>query len=83
MYTICGSTAVIIMNGVGGILFKYNPMLPWLVLSLPLATIVCLIIIFNLICCNNESSEQLERQDDFDEDLSMTSSVLAASKTKF
>ena len=87
IYTICGSTAVILMNGVGGVLFKYSPMLPWLVLSLPLATIVCLIVLFNLVCCNNESSEATESSEElgqveFRDDISQTSSVLAASRGK-
>jgi len=50
IYTLCGSCAVITMNGLGGYLFKLNPVLPFMAVSLPAATLFFLITLINLIC---------------------------------
>jgi hypothetical protein len=51
IFTMCGSTAVIVVNGIGGWLFGLHEIYPYLFLELPAIIILACIMIVNVLCC--------------------------------
>lgn len=51
LYSMCGSSAVIVMDELGGYLFKSNSVGPFLYVGLPFNLLVMSVSIFNSICC--------------------------------